>query len=251
MARKVTIAWMPSPNFWPGRKGHSMAVAPSYIVLHTTVGTREAAAARFLDPNSQVSAHYIVGLDGSVTQLVSEVDAAWHAGTEAMNLDSIGIEHEDGGRFNDPRPDALYQASATLVRAIVSRYPGALAIDAAHIIPHRQVVATACPDALDVARIIRQAQEVRSMAAIIRGDGEDRYGKGSVYVTDGLHKRHLTTLEEVHDLATAFSITGGDADHVTNLKQTTVDAIPEGEVGSSVSGGGSLILSLTGTAMPK
>jgi N-acetylmuramoyl-L-alanine amidase-like protein len=241
----MTPVWMPSPNFWPGRKGHSMAVAPSYIVLHTTVGTKEAAAARFLDPNSQVSAHYIVGLDGSVTQMVSEANAAWHAGTEAMNLDSIGIEHEDGGDFNGPRPDALYAASAALVRAIVGRYPGALAIDTQHVIPHRQVVATACPDALDVARIIRQAQT---------GGGFQMDQE----VNDALRKIGLTAtvaaLGAAMDdaaLGSSWPVVSPDLSNLGSVAASYAKSHPGPGRPPAVSGGGSLVVSLTGTATPK
>jgi N-acetylmuramoyl-L-alanine amidase CwlA len=157
-------SWIASPNFSPGRDGHSMTLAPSYIVLHTTVGSKQAAIARFVngDPNQRggrASAHYIVGLDGSLTQMVREEDAAWHAGNYEINLDSIGIEHEDGGDYNGPRTDALYAASSQLVREIVARYPKALSIDRAHIRKHKEVsdAPTACPDALDVDRILRQA----------------------------------------------------------------------------------------------
>jgi N-acetylmuramoyl-L-alanine amidase CwlA len=154
----VNAEWIGSPNFTPGRDGHSMAVEPAYVVLHTMVGTIESATARFHDPASQVSAHYGVGYDGSrLVQWVNEDDAAWHAGSWSVNLDSIGIEHEDRGQFNAPRPDGLYTAAAALVRDVCGRY--GIPIDRAHIRAHREVSEspTACPDALDVERIVREA----------------------------------------------------------------------------------------------
>lgn len=155
--------WLGSPNFTAGRQGHSLSVAPAYVVVHTMVGTVSSANDRFQDPNQQASAHYGVGLDGSVVQWVQEQDTAWHAGVWDVNLDSIGIEHEDNGNYNAPRTDALYAASAALVRDICHRYSIPIvhsSIGASGIIAHREDgYATSCPDSLDVDRIIRQAAE--------------------------------------------------------------------------------------------
>lgn len=147
-------------NFMSGRSAASI----QRVVIHTTVGSRAAAIARFQNPTQQVSAHYIVGLDGGITQLVDEADTAFHAGEWDVNLTTIGVEHEDAGRYDDPRPDALYEASGALVRALCERY--GIPIDRAHIVGHREVHATACPDALDIDRIVRiAAQEEDDMSA--------------------------------------------------------------------------------------
>jgi N-acetylmuramoyl-L-alanine amidase len=151
----MNIQFLGSPNFAPGRDGHNLVTEPRFVVIHTMVGTIASANARFQQASEQVSAHYGVGLDGRIVQWVREEDAAFHAGNFSVNLDSIGIEHEDGGRFDDPRPDALYRASAELVRDICQRF--GMPIDAQHIQPHRHFFATKCPDALDIDRIIREA----------------------------------------------------------------------------------------------
>ena len=151
----MNIQFLGSPNFAPGRNGHNLVTEPRFVVIHTMVGTIASANARFQQASEQASAHYGVGLDGRIVQWVREEDAAFHAGDFVVNLDSIGIEHEDGGRFDDPRPDALYRASAELVRDVCQR--SGMPIDAQHIRPHRDFSATRCPDALDVARIIREA----------------------------------------------------------------------------------------------
>jgi len=160
--RDPGATWLGSPNFSLNRDGHYMAPTASWIVLHTMVGTVASAEARFRNPAQQASAHYGVGLDGSLVQWVDEKDAAWHAGDYQVNLDSIGIEHEDGGNYNSPRPDALYKRSAQLVAAICRRYRlpcvrGNAKTGVAGLIDHRTVYATACPDSLDTDRIIREA----------------------------------------------------------------------------------------------
>jgi hypothetical protein len=153
--------WLGSPNFTPGRAGHDMT-QPSWVVLHTMVGTVAGANARFQQASEQASATYGVGLDGRVYQWVRESDAAWANGATGRggvgdNLDSISIEHEDDTDYDGPRTPELYAGSAALVRDICTRY--AVPIDRTHVIGHRECdfAQTACPDGLDVDRIVREA----------------------------------------------------------------------------------------------
>jgi len=162
--RNPSAQWIASPNFELDRDGHD-TTPPFYIVMHTVVGWSTSAVARFQngDPNQpggRASAHYIVKLDGGLIQMVDEKDAAWHAGDWEKNLDSIGIEHEDGGQYNAPRPAALKQASAQLLAGICKRY--GLACDRTVIRLHKEVSdsPTACPDALEVDEIIAMAQAI-------------------------------------------------------------------------------------------
>jgi len=140
------------------------------IVIHTMVGTWQAAAARFDNPTSKVSAHYGVKLDGGLIHWLEEYNTAYHAGNYAMNQRSIGIEHEDGGDYNGVRPDVLYTTSANLVRDICKFYN--IPIDRQHILKHSEVIATGCPDALDIDRIVREAAQTTTvpMATISQAD---------------------------------------------------------------------------------
>lgn len=146
---------LPSSNYTIGRDGRTI----DKLLLHTMVGWIAAADARFQNPAQQVSAHYGVRLDGAIWQWVSDLDTAYHAGDWDVNQTSIGIEHEDGGAYMDPRPDALYAASARLVADLCRLYsvPCVRGTSGPGIYDHRQVHATACPDALDTDRIIREA----------------------------------------------------------------------------------------------
>jgi N-acetyl-anhydromuramyl-L-alanine amidase AmpD len=155
-----------SPNHSPGRDG----CRPEAIVLHTNVGGFDGTLDWFSRPESGVSAHYLVGLDGRVAQIVDEEDTARHAGRvqqptavvvqgrdESPNLFTIGIEFEDGG---DPdgvaRPDAQYAAGAALVADIAGRW--SIPLDRDHVIGHREIFAAkACPGNLDIDRVIREA----------------------------------------------------------------------------------------------
>ncbi len=61
------------------------------IVIHSTEGSGGSALNWLINPQSKVSAHYLVMEDGVIYQLVDDLDKAWHAGRKA-NLSYIGIE---------------------------------------------------------------------------------------------------------------------------------------------------------------
>ena len=87
-----------------------------------------------------VSAHLFVERDGAVTQFVSLLERAWHAGVSTFagrkgcNDFSIGIELE--GTDELPYTDAQYQALETLTRQIRLAWP---VIDGAHICGHSDI----------------------------------------------------------------------------------------------------------------
>ena len=83
----------------------------------------EAALERLCDPAAEVSAHYLVGADGAVWQLVAEEARAWHAGAGAwggvgdVNSRSIGIELDNRGDhpFAAPQMAALESLLASVL----------------------------------------------------------------------------------------------------------------------------------------
>ncbi|MCY1308628.1 1,6-anhydro-N-acetylmuramyl-L-alanine amidase AmpD [compost metagenome] len=87
-----------------------------------------------------MSAHFLIERDGKVTQFVSCLDRAWHAGVscfdgrEACNDFSIGIELE--GTDELPFTDAQYQALERLTRQIRAAWP---AIDDQRIQGHSDI----------------------------------------------------------------------------------------------------------------
>lgn len=69
------IEYKESPN-QSLRKGPKIDM----IVIHATGDDSfDGALSWMLNPKSQVSAHYLVGKDGKVVQLVKESKKAWHA----------------------------------------------------------------------------------------------------------------------------------------------------------------------------
>ena len=155
----MAIQWrgpVPASNHAAGRGGSSVEL----IVDHWTVVMFEGAIRRFKDPTSILSAHYVIGSDGRIAQLVSEDDTAYHAGVFSMNQRSIGIEHEAGPAM--PPSDALYAASARLHADIASRYGLALEVGVS-VLPHHAIVPTECPGTLELDRIVREALEEDDM----------------------------------------------------------------------------------------
>ncbi len=112
--------WRPSPNFNPRR--------PILIVLHHTAYDAFDKALKTLqtaNAGGPVSAHYLIGRDGRIAQLVAEDQRAWHAGTGAwngchdINSISIGIELDNTG--TEPFPKAQIDALLVLLEDITRR----------------------------------------------------------------------------------------------------------------------------------
>jgi N-acetylmuramoyl-L-alanine amidase len=98
-ARNPLATWVPSPN--------ADARRPVLIVLHFTsqdsVG-QSLHTLRTRNSGGPVSAHYLIGADGHIYQLVADAQRAWHAGPGRwgtitdVNSASIGIELDNDGR---------------------------------------------------------------------------------------------------------------------------------------------------------
>lgn len=146
----MDIKWVGSPNHTPGREG----ITIDRVVLHWIVGKLESADTVFQNTTRNTSSHYGIG-DDEIHQYVKETDTAYHAGVWAMNLRSIGIEHEGGPDL--PVSDLTYQTSAKLVAEVCNRYQ--IPLDREHIIKHNEVRATQCPGTLDIDRIITNAKK--------------------------------------------------------------------------------------------
>ena len=115
--------WHPSPNFGP-RRGSATV---SLIVIHyTAMAGAEAALERLCDPAFEVSAHYLIGADGTLWQMVREAERAWHAGqglwggTDDVNSRSIGIELDNLG--DQSFPAAQMGRLRTLLAEVMARH---------------------------------------------------------------------------------------------------------------------------------
>lgn len=128
-----------SPNHGVRRGG----LTPRLIVLHYTgMPSLAEARARLCDPFHEVSAHWLLDLDGSAEALVDEDRRAWHAGQGAwggvsdVNSASIGIEIQNPGHM--PFPEPQMEGLERLLTAIMGRW----AIPASGVIAHSDMAPT-------------------------------------------------------------------------------------------------------------
>jgi len=139
----VAIVKRPSPNFNARPEGRQ----PDMLLMHYTgMKTGGEALARMCDGDSQVAAHYMVDIDGTIYQLIDETERAWHAGVASwgsesnINSASIGVEivnpgHEFG---YTPFPDVQMAAVTALSKEIIERHN----IKPVHVLGHSDVAPT-------------------------------------------------------------------------------------------------------------
>ena len=131
------------PALWVPASPNNYTIGRPYppldtIVIHDTEGSYASAIAWFQNPNSRVSAHYVIrSSDGQITQMVREANTAYHAGNWDFNVRSIGIEHEGYMNQQGWYTEAMYQSSAALVRDVTEQY--GIRKDRAHILAHAEV----------------------------------------------------------------------------------------------------------------
>lgn len=115
----------PSPNF-----GDRRAPLESIILHYTGMATASDALAWLRNPASEVSCHYLIDEDGTITQLVAEARRAWHAGQsiwrgqDDLNSRSIGIEIANAGHAGQspPYPAVQIKALIGLCEDIIRRH---------------------------------------------------------------------------------------------------------------------------------
>jgi N-acetylmuramoyl-L-alanine amidase len=119
---------------------------PNYVIIHHTAqkSTQETLKT-FTQTKSQVSAHYLIGADGTVTQLLNDYLRAWHGGVAKwgsitdINSVAIGIELDNDG-FS-PFSDAQINALIAVLQKLKTTYniPRSNFIGHSDIAPSRKV----------------------------------------------------------------------------------------------------------------
>ncbi|WP_436833527.1 N-acetylmuramoyl-L-alanine amidase [Parapedobacter sp. DT-150] len=116
---------------------------PNYVVIHHTAqDSLEQTLRTFTVPHSEVSAHYVIGDDGEVYQMLNDYVRGWHAGAGKwgsltdLNSISLGIELDNNGSepFSEPQIHALL----TLLDTLKTKYN----IPAANFIAHSDIAPT-------------------------------------------------------------------------------------------------------------
>lgn len=189
-----------SSNFTRGnwRKDH--------IVLHWWNEPRmkpqfDGVVSWFRNPTANVSIQYMVEAN-RITQMIPESAMAWHSGNNNSNRHGIGIEV-------NPRLNAGdYETTAVLVAEIERRLGRRMPLRR-----HRDVnSSTACPGHMDVARIRRRADQIKSggsstptpTSPVLEGEvmsASDVWGhRGLDYVNDNASTKNAQ-LARAHEYA--------------------------------------------------
>jgi hypothetical protein len=118
--------WRPASSKNYGDRPESTEI--DSVVLHATAGGLSGTLAWFANPNSGVSAHYVIAKNGDIYQMVEEKRRAHHAGAseyqgrEDFNDFSIGIELVNLNDGTDPYPPDQFEAAVKLVSYLVNKY---------------------------------------------------------------------------------------------------------------------------------
>lgn len=158
----LPYAFVPSPNFDDRSPGAKI----DCLVIHATVEpTTEGTMQIFLTPSRKVSAHFVVGRDGRVVQMVPVEKRAWHAGLSVLegfrgvNDFSVGIEMVNLNDGKEPYPVEQMEAVAGIIRLLRSRYD----IPDNRIVSHAQIALPAGrkndPVGFDFDKIKQMARE--------------------------------------------------------------------------------------------
>jgi N-acetylmuramoyl-L-alanine amidase len=136
----MTVVDLPSPNQAP----RPAETAVDVLVLHYTELPLKESLDILCDGarEHRVSAHYVLGEDGTPYRLVPEERVAWHAGRshwrgrEALNAISIGVEIVNLHGDRHDYPAAQIAALIGLCRGILARHP---AIEPRNVVGHSDV----------------------------------------------------------------------------------------------------------------
>jgi len=133
VTKPLIKAFIQSPN----HSSRAGADIHTIVVHYTTAGTFESTKNHFLNPASQVSAHYVIDKNGDIYQMVKDADKAWHAAQ--ANHTSIGIEHV--AKVGDRLTEVQEKSSVHLIKWLMAEYK----IPKENIKAHKQSGATSCP----------------------------------------------------------------------------------------------------------
>ncbi|RKH52408.1 peptidoglycan recognition protein family protein [Corallococcus llansteffanensis] len=135
---KPAVISAPSPNS-DSRNGTDI---DTIVLHHTGSNNGKGDLAWMRNPQSKVSANYMLDTDGKIYQLVGDEKRAWHAGKAELhgvptdvNARSIGIEIVNDGSGKTAFTDAQYKALTQLVGYLKQEYK----VPANNILGHKDV----------------------------------------------------------------------------------------------------------------
>ncbi|WP_257669432.1 N-acetylmuramoyl-L-alanine amidase [Parapedobacter tibetensis] len=116
---------------------------PNYVIIHHTAqDSLEQTLHTFTVPHTQVSAHYVIGHNGEVYQMLNDYLRGWHAGAGKwgsmtdVNSVSLGIELDNNG--NEPFSESQIYSLLSLLDTLKTRYN----IPTANFLAHSDIAPT-------------------------------------------------------------------------------------------------------------
>ncbi len=111
--------WAPESNYEYATRS---ADDVRWLVLHTIEGSYESGLGWLLNPDSDVSSHFVVGNEpDQITQMVHCDDVAWAQGNGAYNDTGVSIELE-GVADETEFDDTVYRQAAAVARWVCEQY---------------------------------------------------------------------------------------------------------------------------------
>ncbi len=127
---------------WIGTVNFNLRKPNMIIIHHTAQNALEQTVKTFTSTRSKVSAHYVVGRDGKVVQMLNDYLRAWHAGSgywgkiTDVNSCSIGIELDNNGK------EPFAEEQITSLMSLLSRLKKQYNIPAENILGHSDIAPT-------------------------------------------------------------------------------------------------------------
>ncbi len=101
-------------------KGGTRQNPPNLIILHHTGGSLKITLETFSDPNIGTSSHYVLDKDGTLYNIVPDLEIANHA--KGLNNRAIGIEIVNKGHKSDPYTKEQYESIKRLITHLTETY---------------------------------------------------------------------------------------------------------------------------------
>lgn len=187
-----------SPNY-SSRDGGKIT---NIVVHYTTAGNVQSTINHFLNPASQVSAHYIIDKNGDIYQMVKDADKAWHAAH--ANRHSIGIEHV--AKVGEKLTDLQEKSSIHLIRWLMTEYK----VSKENIQAHKQILSTSCPgnifgDSLNDTNLLKFKEWVnRNFFSLV---DSNRHDNGNGFTGSHLGSYTVQPGDTLSEIAQRFSMT--------------------------------------------
>ena len=119
--KKYEIEFIQSPH-----KSKRTAAIDTIIIHYTAANRISSTINWFKDPRSKVSAHYVIGRDGRIVQMVKDEEKAWHAGKSYFrgrrNVNNFSIGIELVGTYDSAFTDEQYRSCVYVCSLLVEKF---------------------------------------------------------------------------------------------------------------------------------